>query len=708
MINMQKIAFLYVAMVLVGCTSPLKSDDPLTRLGAVERVSSEDELFLIAMNLGLRVGGHSGSYRDAALYSEHYSEDVRVAAVNRITDPIRLLKCASWSDGDIYCDPAVMSGAFVYDGESYLVHDAEQRLKEKVMPGDAVRVAAEKRIGEGNVFAKIPAALEKFNLDDDAYSSKGKVMDIRAGLFPGKPRYSVGGEENAFVDYYASVKKDNPLDVVLSRIVRVQKDQSALCAFVIASRKNGAEVYPNAVVTAIGALDGSNQPEIVNAFEKLYLTDEKNGRAVPVLWGWKLLAAIKDPSDDCAIAMARMGYGSGKSDGEANRSEIDLVAEMKFSDDVWSKCYREELFAGYSRTKMVENIKTSDGMARFLIAARKMTVADVDVAFARIKDADTLAKIKRDCYLKVVAEKAEILHFALTYQQRLETISKMDSKVDRALAANEFRKLMRKAEIEECKKSKLSTLLEKWINVGADQIVAEADAASGFTFSVAGFRPGMKSAEAKLLFEGRYPDEEISWSTDAKGVIDRINFGATFLARVYKFDAQTWSDWIAAFSRKTGMHFVCDELRDEKKPIGGRGTIVKVSQKIWRCQDNRKDLTITYFGDKNVQEIEPKTTGFVESVFKIARGITGGDIVKEVVLEGARHWANKGWEAGVGGYPGMLRVERGTVGPGGTRKIVQPTSQTGLERTADSVKDTWDAMKDAAPVVENFMNNLLK
>ena len=88
MINMQKIAFLYVAMVLVGCTSPLKSDDPLTRLGAVERVSSEDELFLIAMNLGLRVGGRSGSYRDAALYSEHYSEDVRVAAVNRITDPM--------------------------------------------------------------------------------------------------------------------------------------------------------------------------------------------------------------------------------------------------------------------------------------------------------------------------------------------------------------------------------------------------------------------------------------------------------------------------------------------------------------------------------------------------------------------------------------------------------------------------------------------
>ena len=703
----QRLCFIGIVCV-VGCVSPLKSDDPATRLNAVANVASEDDLFLIAMNLGLRIGGRSGSYCDAVIYPEQYCEDVRVAAVKRIADPVRLLKCASWCDGDIYYDPAIESGTFSYKGESYWVHDAERNLKEKVAPGDVVRAAAERKLCEGDVFARIPAALEKFNFDGDTYSNKKKAVSIRAGLFPGKPRYSVGGEENAFVDYYAAVKRNNPLNAVLSRSVRVQKDQFALCAFIIASRENGVEVYPDAVDAAIDALDGSNQQEIVRAFERLIIANTKGKCSVPAAWGWKLLNKIRAPSEDYLVAMAKLGYGSDNVAGYANHSEIDRIAEAKFTDAVWAKCYCEELFAGYLRSRMVNNIKTSAGMARFLIEVRKINVDDVDVAFARVNDAESLAKIKRDCYLKVVAEKAEILHFGMTYQQRLEAISKMSSKVERALAANEFRKLMKDANIENSKKSKLSNLLEKWINAGVDQIVAEANAISDFTFSVAGFHPGMKSEEARLLFEFRYPDEDISWSTDEKGFVVRINLGATFLAKVYHFNVQTWAEWISAFARKTGNRFVNDELKDARNPIGGRGTIVKVAQKIWRCQDNRKDLTITYFGDKQVQEIEPEASGFVESVFKIARGVTGGDIVKEVVLEGARHWANNGWEAEVGGHPGMLRLERGTVGPGGTRKIVQPTSKFRLERTADSVKDTWDAMKDAAPAVENFMNNLLK
>lgn len=711
MVNSAKfkiLSFVFGTVVFIaGCTSPLKSDDPATRLNAVAKVVAEDDLFLIAMNLGLRVSGRSGSYCNAVLYPEQYSEDVRVAAVKRMSDPVRLLKCATWCDGDLYYDPAIESGTFVYNEESYWVHDAEQNLKEKVSPGDAVRAAAEQKLCENDVFARIPAAFEKFNFDGDTYSNRKKAVNIRTELFPGKPRYSVGGEENAFVDYYASVKKDNPLNAALARIVRAQNDQFALCAFIIASRENGAGVYADAVDAAINALDGSNQVEIIRAFEKLFLVDIGSKCSVPAIWGWKLLDKIKAPSEDCLMVMAKLGYGVGKN-GETNCSEVDRVAEAKFSDAVWAKCYCDELFAGYSRSKMVKNIRTSAGMERFLINVRKINVDDVDVAFALIKDAETLAKIKSDCYLKVVAEKAEVLHFAMTYQKRLEVISKMSSKVERALAANEFRNLMKNAEIEGGRKSKLSNLLEKWINVGADQIIAEAKANSDITFSVAGFHLGMKNEEAKLLFECRYPDEEISWSADGKGLVDRINFGTTFLAKVYRFNAQTWSEWIDAFSQKTGNRFVSDELKDEKRPIGGRGTIVKVSQKVWRCQNNRKDLTITYFGDKNVQEIEPEASGLVESVFKIARGVTGGDIVKEVVLEGARHWANKGWESDIGGYPGMLRVERGTVGPGGTRKIVQPTSKSGLERTADSVKDTWDAMKDAAPAVENFMNNLLK
>jgi hypothetical protein len=135
-------------------------------------------------------------------------------------------------------------------------------------------------------------------------------------------------------------------------------------------------------------------------------------------------------------------------------------------------------------------------------------------------------------------------------------------------------------------------------------------------------------------------------------------------------------------------------LHDCRKPIGGRGTIIDVKQQIWRYQNSLKDITLTYFGEKTVNEKAPETSGFIESVFKLARGVTGGDILKEVVLEGARHWANKGWETGIGGPSGALRLEKGTVGPGGTKKIQQPSNNRHLNQTIDSLKDSLNAIDD--------------
>jgi hypothetical protein len=42
-----------MAMLIVGCASPLKSDDPATRLQAVSELSDSKELMLIAMNIGV-------------------------------------------------------------------------------------------------------------------------------------------------------------------------------------------------------------------------------------------------------------------------------------------------------------------------------------------------------------------------------------------------------------------------------------------------------------------------------------------------------------------------------------------------------------------------------------------------------------------------------------------------------------------------------
>ena len=670
---------------LAGCTSPLKSADRSTRLEAVEKVSSQDDLFFIAMNVGLDVGSRHGSFYDSILYAESYADDVREAAARRLTDPVFLLRCATWQDGDMFCNFADESGAYLYNGERYYTQGI--RLRAMVRPGDNVRRVAAERLCKPAVFASLPGAFESFQHE----RMGSRRPSLRAALFPGEERYHVGGAENAFVDCYAKVKKDNPLNSVLAKAAGAQSSQSALSAFVVSSRNDGLVIWPEAVCSAISAMDGSDSRALANAFDALFPKESKGERGIPALWGWSLLSKMRTPSEERQLTMAMIGYG--EEPATENRLEIDHLAEATLADGVWARCYRERLFNGYPPSKMLANVKSAECMAQLLIDIRKIDSNDVDLAFGRIKDVAMLERIKRDCHLKVVAEKAESLHFALTYRQRLEAIAKMNSVIGKAMAANGFRKQMEGLNIGDDERERITLLVRQWIDAGLAQIVASADDGHGAQFNVAGFRVGMKNSEAKLLFECRYPDEEIAWVANKNDLVERIDFGTTFLAKIYNFDASTWKDWAGAFSQKNGFCFVSEVLRDERKPIGGRGTVVKVSQQIWRCQDRQRDLTITYFGEKNVQEIEPKTTGLLESAFKVVRGVMGGDIVKEVVLEGARHWANKGWDAGIGGVAGTLRVERGTVGPGGTRKVGKPTGKSNLDRTADSVKDTFEAVK---------------
>jgi len=698
---------LAVAMLsFCGCMSPLKSDDAEVRKRAIEKISDNDELFLISMNVGIEVGRTSGSYCNAFYFSETYPDDVRVAAVNRNTDPLCVLKCATWPDGEVYYHEGVQAGELRYKGETYWVHDAESRLQEKVRPGDAVRKAALNKLSTPSEFSKLVSALSSLNAADNDGRGRTNAKTIRGALFPGKESYSVGSTETSFVDYYGGVRKDNPLDRALETIVQAQNDQGQLCAFVAGSAGDGVDIYPRSVACAIKRIDGSDDIGTKEAFVALTSNASNRKCRIPVMWPWQLLNVMKNPSDEVSIAAATIGYGDKQDADTIDKRYIDATAEKRFTANGWVTCYLKDLFKDYPKAKIVKNINSQDAAVRLLIEARRMSKEDVEQAFSVVKDAETVEKIKADCYLKNVADKAEVVLFDKTYAKKLDATSKMMEALPRAIEAHKYNSLLKQSSIPDAKKTKIRALLDKWILAGVAQLEQSSKGSKASSFSINGFRVGMKSEYAKFLYEAKYENEEISWTINDSGVVDRINFGTTYLAKVYHYDAQTWDQWISCFSRSTGRKFVHDVLKDEKKPIGGRGTIVKVSQEIWRCQDNRANITMTYFGEKKVQEIEPEASGFVESVFKIARGITAGDVLKEVVLEGSRHWANKGWESGVGGYPGMLRIETGSVGPGGTKSIRQPQSKSGLDQSLDSVKDTWDAMKDAAPAVEGFLNNV--
>lgn len=55
-----RILFFLIVFCLAGCVSPLKSDCKTTRLRVVEEIKSQDELFLIAMNISLELKQRNG------------------------------------------------------------------------------------------------------------------------------------------------------------------------------------------------------------------------------------------------------------------------------------------------------------------------------------------------------------------------------------------------------------------------------------------------------------------------------------------------------------------------------------------------------------------------------------------------------------------------------------------------------------------------
>jgi hypothetical protein len=367
------------------------------------------------------------------------------------------------------------------------------------------------------------------------------------------------------------------------------------------------------------------------------------------------------------------------------------------------------LFNGYPNEKKLNNIVEESVLADVLVSAKKMGVNEIDCAIERINNVELLKKIKKDGYLKLVSEKADAKHFMLSYEDYLSKIEQVADMVCRGVAAMEFRKRFVDIErIEKDKKEEVLGMIDLWMTMGADEVLKSSVLLAADNFVLSGFYVGMEEYKARLLKEVKYPKEDIRWIASGNGIVERLDFGTAYLAKVYNFEASTWGSWIAAFGARHGRQFVEDVLKDEKKPIGGRGTIVRVTQPIWRSQDNRKGLTFTYFGEKSIQEIKPEVTGFIEDVLTMVRGVTGGDVVKEFMVEGARHWADKKWENGIGAFPGTLRIELGTRCPGGIRIIKQPSMKSGIGRHPEAVQDSFEALKEAAaPVVEGILNGLL-
>lgn len=294
------------ALAIVGCVSPLKSTDPAVRKQAMEAVSDQQELFFIAMNIEVGIKGKWPElYQETHLRKGEYPEDVRVMAVNKLSDPKYLLRCASWQDDDLYIDPASENSRFKYKGETfYLNGNYEANMSEKVSPGDAVRKAAADKLSKPEM------------LKTSALYFNG---DARKVLFPSRrrwtgSRYSDNGE-TAFIDAYGQIKPNNPLDVLFSSLIEKEASKEVIAGFVYNAAESGASIVPNAFNKAICKLDGISSEVAVKLFNRLFLgkcddasarkerqTAEGKCEKVSSVWAWKVYQHINDPCDEIIVA----------------------------------------------------------------------------------------------------------------------------------------------------------------------------------------------------------------------------------------------------------------------------------------------------------------------------------------------------------------------------------------------------------------------
>lgn len=633
---------------MCGCISPLKSMDPATRLAAVNQVKDESDLFFIALNV--KVTGDT-TWRD-----ENYADDVREAAVKRLNSVGLLLQCAILQDGDPY---------------QYV--DGRKRLRVTVRPGGVVRVAAKARLGEPALFFELCQFLRR---QDDALTAQA----FQDPFFALRPSLSNDQDE-----ILSGIISSGNLDAVLADIIAAKNDQPQLCAFVVATRgKEIAYHCIGAVNLAFDRIDGSDQASCRNMFNELVQGAQNSTRRI--MLAWNAFGKLEKPTVDQCRLVAALGYG-----GPGNEAEVNAIAGRQFPDLAWKSVYIAGEFKDFPSRRKLENIKSEAVLADLLMEAKSMSSNDAAYAVGRIGDAELVEKIKLGCCAKEVAEAAKVRHFRLTYRQQMSNFGGVSDSIDKAFAVLEFKRQLAASDLEDGLKLNIAKEIGRWMVSGANAVLAESERHTNENLVVGGFYVGMPECWAQVLKEGKYPKSNVLWTVDDENNVDWLEFDSAFLAKVFRFEAYTWQEWIRSFSEKTGRTFREDLLQKEKKPVGGKGVTVKVQQKIWRHYDGKANIAITFYGDKKVEEIEPELS-FAEGLVKMVVGDSlVSTVVKEGMLEGARDWANNEWEKEYGGIPGTLRIGIGGIVSGG---VERGSSDSEIESVGNSLKDSFKALQN--------------
>ena len=466
-----RILFLCVVMVLVGCTSPLKSDNPARRMEAVAELSDEKELFFIAMNIGVSIGLRNGSYYNAFLTEENYADDVRVAAVQRLSNTDYLLCCASWQDGDRYADSGLEQGCLKFKGEDYHVHDADSRLIVKVKPGDAVRSAAIRRLTTPEIFRRSARSF----LETENQSS------VRTRLFPSCRHWTGSswsdGGETAFVDYYGQIKKDNPIDRAIVKAIEGQFSSEAVVEFLLEAGDNGLSIAPKAYEVGIGQVSAVSSDMATRLFRKMFVRSKGSVPDELKPGAMKVFSMIDNPDAEIVMTALRLSSFVDIPNVLGKVSQSDVLAKVlcdKKLIEIVPHNARRELYCPLDVIKadmrpdiakrLVEQVKDSAMLGEVAVGAAFFSVRLA--AVKQLSDDCQLARIAldsmKDCPFDTSLPKYDLISNRIDWWNFTEKKSAMQIRrlaVSKMSDVTALRRVRKSTEDDEIKKEASARLV---------------------------------------------------------------------------------------------------------------------------------------------------------------------------------------------------------------------------------------------------------
>lgn len=329
-----------------------------------------------------------------------YPEDVRVAAVKRLNDPVRLLKCASWQTGDkmFKMDDGGSGGNIEYKGNTYRIGRYQQKL-DVTLP-DAVKKAALERLSSPEV---------RRNL--------GKAIDGSVNGFSEVFRLMPEGSE-AFWSWWSScggsLRPRNPMSVIIGKLCETM-ERDELVNFLAESASWAPIVAPYGYGACFDRLDGVNSEVAEKLYIALFLQKDRRCAAKRyytstaeghedvaksvAYWPWKVFRLLQSPSQDIVASAL---------ENSDSKEWPKILAQVK-DQDVLSKVLCDK--------KMVNAFPSK---ADRTVVESSFDSEEVDLKIN--KAAELLAGVSDEGALNVLANSAQL------FSIRSAAIAKMSNK----------------------------------------------------------------------------------------------------------------------------------------------------------------------------------------------------------------------------------------------------------------------------------------